>query len=67
MLSNVLKCQVNLKEQCFLFIKIAINLRSGYNELRTVYNLPMSVRLVNARSYQAIVFKYAGAMITVTF
>ena len=67
MLRNVLKCQVNLNEQCFLFIKIAISLRSEYNGLRTVYNLPMSVRLVSGRSYQAFVFKFAGTLITVTF
>ena len=48
LLRNVLKCQVNLNAQCFLFIKIAISLRNEDNVLRPEYNLPMSVRLVNA-------------------
>ena len=46
-LRNVLQCQVNYNEQCFLFVKIAISLRSEYNGLGPEYNLPMSVGLVN--------------------
>ena len=48
----------------FFCIKIAVNLTSEYNGLRTVYNLLMSVRLVNTAQ---LLLKYADTQITVTF
>ena len=49
MLGDVLMCE--LKLTLFYFYKNRNKLRSEYNGLRTVYNLPMSVRLVNTAEY----------------